>query len=128
MYERTRTFPKDEIYGLTSQLRRVAYSVPANIVEGSARESKREYLQFLYISRSSLAETQYFIHLAHRLGYLNDAETERLRSQTKQLFGCLHGLIQSVEKESGKVTKVIAAVTSLFVIALARLAHGPAVS
>jgi len=128
VYERTRTFPKDEIYGLTSQLRRVAYSVPANIVEGSARESKREYLQFLYISRSSLAETQYFIHLAHRLGYLNDAETERLRSQTKQLFGCLHGLIQSVEKESGKVTKVIAAVTSLFVIALARLAHGPAVS
>ena len=53
------TFPKEETYGLTSQLRRAAYSVPANVVEGALRETKRDYLHFLYIARGSLAETQY---------------------------------------------------------------------
>src|SRR5437868_14348827 len=95
VYERTRSFPKEEIYGLTSQLRRAAYSVPANIVEGSSRESKRDYLHFLYIARGSLSETQYFIHLAGRLGYLSLDEADRLHSQTKQTFGCLHGQIQA---------------------------------
>src|SRR5262245_41378929 len=69
VYERTRSFPKEEIYGLTSQLRRAAYSVLANIVEGALRESKKDYLHFLYIARGSLAETQYFVHLARQLNY-----------------------------------------------------------
>src|SRR5713226_889329 len=102
VYERTRSFPKEEIYGLTSQLRRASYSVPANIVEGSSRESKRDYLHFLYIARGSLSETQYFIHLARRLGFLSDAEADKFHTQTKQTFGCLHGLIQAVERETGK--------------------------
>jgi four helix bundle protein len=116
IYERTRTFPREEVYGLTSQLRRASYSVPANIVEGSSRESKRDYLHFLYISRGSLSETQYFIHLSRRLGYLSEAEAERLVADTRQTFGCLHGLIQAVEKEAGKLSKVVAAVTSLLVL------------
>ena len=62
VYGRTRRFPKEEMYGLTSQLRRASYSVPANIVEGSSRESKKDYLHFLYITRGSLSEAQYFIH------------------------------------------------------------------
>jgi len=128
IYERTRSFPREEIYGLTSQLRRASYSVPANIVEGSSRESKRDYLHFLYIARGSLSETQYFIHLACRLGYLAAEEVDKMHTQTKQAFGCLHGLIQAVEKEAGKLSKVVAAVTSLLVVSMARLVGGPAVS
>jgi four helix bundle protein len=101
VYERTRLFPKQEIYGLTSQLRRAAYSVPANIVEGSSRATKRDYLHFLYIARSSLSETQYFIHLAKRLGYIEEAQEAELAEQVKSTFACLHGLITSVEKEAG---------------------------
>lgn len=125
VYEHTRSFPKEEIYGLTSQLRRASYSVPANIVEGSSRESKKDYLHFLYIARGSLSETQYFIHLARRLCYLSSEEADILHGQTKLTFACLHGLIQAVEKEAGKFSKVVATVTSLFVISLS---HGLAVS
>src|ERR1051326_6004093 len=120
IYDRTRSFPREEMYGLTSQLRRSSYSVPANIVEGSSRESKRDYLHFLYIARGSLSETQYFIHLSGRLSYLSSEEAERLRQRTKHVFGCIHGLIRAVEKESGKFAKVTATVTSLIVLGLAR--------
>ena len=124
VYERTRSFPKEEIYGLTSQLRRASYSVPANIVEGSSRESKKDYLHFLYIARGSLSETQYFIHLAGRLGYLSSEEVAKLHEQTKLTFGCLHGLIKSVEKEAGTIRKVVATITSLLAIGLVRWSGG----
>jgi four helix bundle protein len=125
IYERTRSFPKEEMYGLTSQLRRASYSVPANIVEGSSRESKKDYLHFLYIARGSLSEAQYFTHLSRRLGYLSSEEADLLQAQTKQTFACLHGLIQVVEKEAGKLSKVVATITSLFVIGLAHWSGGP---
>jgi four helix bundle protein len=124
IYEHTRSFPKEEIYGLTSQVRRASYSVPANIVEGSSRESKKDYLHFLYIARGSLSETQYFVHLSRRLGYLSPGEADNLHQQTKLTFACLHGLIKAVEKEVGKVGKVVAAVTSLLVIGLTRWSSG----
>lgn len=128
VYEQTRRFPKDEVYGLTSQLRRASYSVPANIVEGSSRESQKDYLHFLYIARGSLSEAQYFIHLAKRLGYLSEELADALHSQTKQTFGCLHGLIRAAEKDAGRLNKVIAAATSLLVIGLARWSSGHAIS
>jgi four helix bundle protein len=112
VYESTRAFPREELYGLTSQLRRAAYSVPANIAEGSSRESQRDYLHFLYIARGSLSEAQYLVHLAQRLGYLGAAEADALASQTSSAFGCLHGLIRAVEKEAGTVRKLVAGVTS----------------
>jgi four helix bundle protein len=124
VYERTRSFPREEIYGLTSQLRRAAYSVPANIVEGASLESKKDYLHFLYIARGSLSETQYFIHLARRLGYLSSEEADNLRQQTKTTFACLHGLIHAVEREAGKLSKLIATATSLVVIGLTRWSSG----
>jgi four helix bundle protein len=105
IYEHTRKFPKEELYGLTTQLRRAALSMPANIAEGSARGSKRDYLHFLYIARGSLTETQYFVHLAHRLGYLSDEAYSQIAEQIKSVFACLHGLIRSVERESAKSPK-----------------------
>ncbi len=99
IYKHTAGFPKVEVYGLTSQLRRAAYSVPSNIAEGSARGSRKDYLHFLYIARGSLTETQYFLHLASRLGYLSQTEHESLNKLTKAVFARLHGLIKAVEKE-----------------------------
>ena len=125
VYKRTRSFPKEEMYGLTSQLRRASYSVPANIVEGASRESKKDYLHFLYIARGSLSETQYFIHLARRLNYLPQEESDMLREQTKMAFACLHGLIRAVEKEVGKLSKVVATITSLIVIGIVRWSSSP---
>jgi four helix bundle protein len=103
VYQATQSFPRGEIHGLTSQLRRASYSVPANIAEGSARDGKKDYLHFLYISRASLSEAQYFVHLSRRLGYLPDAAAERLIEKTRRTFACLHGLIKAVEKESGEL-------------------------
>jgi four helix bundle protein len=73
--------------------------VPANIVEGSSRESKKEYLNFLYIARGSLSETRYFIHLAGRLGYLQTTASDALKSQSEQVLRALAGLIKAVQSE-----------------------------
>jgi hypothetical protein len=65
-----------------------------------------------------LSEAQYFVHLSHRLGYLPADEAERLNAQTKSAFACLHGLIKAVEKEAGKLSTVVAAITSVVVLCL----------
>jgi four helix bundle protein len=109
VYRATKRFPREEIYGLTSQLRRAAYSVPANIAEGATRNSKKDYLRFLYIARASLAETQYFLHLSKRLNYLTKEENEELQSATSKTFSKLHGLIKSVEKEAGVIRRTVSA-------------------
>jgi four helix bundle protein len=99
VYRITKRFPKEEICSLTTQLRRSAISVAANIVEGSARESLRDYLHFLHIARGSLTETQYLLHLAHRLGYVSDSDYQDITTKVKGTFARLHGLIKAVEKE-----------------------------
>ncbi len=71
VYKITRTFPREEIYGLTSQIRRAAVSVPSNIVEGCARESQTEYVRFLEIAFASLRELHYQVNLSRRLGIIN---------------------------------------------------------
>lgn len=121
VYEVTRAFPKEELYGLTSQLRRASVSVPANIAEGSARESKRDYLHFLYIARGSLTEAQYLIHLARRLRYLETGEADALSAQIRTGFACLHGLIRAVEREAGRFNKIVASVSSMAALCFTRL-------
>jgi four helix bundle protein len=74
IYRISRNFPKDEVYGLTSQMRRAAVSVPSNIVEGCSREGESEYLRFLEVAFGSLRELHYQFGLSHRLGYLGETD------------------------------------------------------
>jgi len=76
IYNSTRQFPREEVYGLTSQLRRAVLSIPANIVEGHARKSKKEFKHFMNIALGSLAETQYLFEFSKRLGYYKSESTD----------------------------------------------------
>jgi four helix bundle protein len=78
VYAETATFPSEERYGLCSQIRRAAVSVPVNIVEGCARRSMKEYLQFLNVATGSTAETLYLLQLSNRLGFLKSETYNRL--------------------------------------------------
>jgi four helix bundle protein len=100
VYQLSRQFPAEELYGLVSQLRRTVASVPANIAEGSNRSSNREFLQFLYIASGSMAEVESFLHLSHRLGYLRDAEYDQLEEARRQSASTLQGLIKSVKAQT----------------------------
>ena len=101
IYRATRTFPREEQYGLTSQMRRAAISVAANIVEGSARRSKQEYLQFLGIAKASLSELSYYVHLSTRLAYLPASQfhTEKLDGLCEETARVLYGLMQAVSQD-----------------------------
>lgn len=99
VYQTTRAFPKEEQYGLTSQMRRSAVSVAANIVEGASRRSRPEYLQFLYMAKASLSELSYYIHLSRRLEYLAALQFEEVDSLAEEAARTLYGLMQSVSKE-----------------------------
>lgn len=92
-------FPKHELYGLTSQLRRAAISVAANVAEGSGKQYLTEFRQFLYTARASLSEVEYHIHLANRLGYLPTEEKTRLEMAETEAARTLQGFINSIEKQ-----------------------------
>ena len=86
---------------MTRQLRRASYSVPANISEGSGRETNKDYLRFLIIALSSLKETEYFLLLACDLGYLAEDQYNALTEIVNGTFVALQGLIKAVKKEVG---------------------------
>jgi len=98
IYIATRDFPREEIFCLTSQMRRAVLSVPANIVEGYARSSEKEKLQFYSISRGSLAEIEYFIDFSFRLGYILDSQHKNLTILRDETGRLLTGLIKSLKK------------------------------
>lgn len=97
VYSATKAFPKEESYGITSQVRRAVVPVATNIAEGAGREHKREYLDFLYIARGSIAETEYLLHFPHRLKYLQDDDYKRLEGLRMETAKTLQGLIKSVK-------------------------------
>jgi four helix bundle protein len=80
IYMITKKFPKDEIYGITSQLRRAALSVPTNIVEGYARKGDKELTRFINIAIGSMAETEYLLSFSSRLGYLSESDFTRIEN------------------------------------------------
>ncbi|MFA5863839.1 MAG: four helix bundle protein [Phycisphaerae bacterium] len=98
VYKVTRTFPKDEIFGLTSQMRRAALSVSANIVEGSFRAGEAEYLNFLNISLGSAGELGYFITFAEKLNYLSQENARQLYEKYEICTKSLQALISSLRK------------------------------
>jgi four helix bundle protein len=98
IYKITVKFPKEETFGLTSQMRRCSVSVPSNIVDGSARESQTEYLRFLEIAFSSLRELHYQFGLALRLGYIPDNEFGTTELQLTETGKVLAALIRSLRK------------------------------
>jgi four helix bundle protein len=103
-YKATATFPTSELYGLTSQIRRAATSIPANIAEGYGRGSRKEYLQFLQIAQGSLKELETHFIVSERLVYLTTAQTEGLLTQTDELGRMLGSLIRKLKTSSPAAT------------------------
>src|SRR5262245_47539385 len=85
VYRATQQFPKEERYGVTSQLRRAAVSVPTNIAEGSKRDSNAEYSRFLNIAEASMAETEYLLLLSRDLGYLQPPLADSLMRESDEI-------------------------------------------
>lgn len=99
VYALTAEFPGHEIYGLTSQLRRVSVSIPSNIAEGHGRATAGEFVQFLCHARGSLCEVQTQIFIARRLGYITPQQEEAVIPRTNELGRILNGLIASIERK-----------------------------
>jgi len=98
VYRLTKRFPKDELFGLTSQMRRASVSIPANIAEGYGRESIGAYVQFLRVSQGSLKELETHALLAHRIGILMELDMNALLSSAETTGKMLRALIRSLEK------------------------------
>ena len=97
VYKVTQQFPNEEKFGLTSQIRRSAVSVAANIAEGSKRQHLKEYIQMLYIAQGSLSETNYYLLLAKDLNYLTDKNYQELFNHGEEIGKMLSGLINSLK-------------------------------
>jgi four helix bundle protein len=99
VYRTTNDFPKAEIYGLTSQIRRAAVSVPSNIAEGQGRNSTRDFLHFLSVAQGSLMEVETQITIAKRLDYINEQCERDLLESTAEIGRLLNGLCNSLNKK-----------------------------
>ncbi|HWH56382.1 MAG TPA: four helix bundle protein [Terriglobales bacterium] len=96
IYRETATFPREEIYNLTQQMRRSAISVPSNIAEGKGRNSQREFSQFLFHSRGSLLELQTQVMIAKRLNYFSEQQAQQILEHANVVGRSLSGLINSL--------------------------------
>ncbi|MGI9650026.1 four helix bundle protein [Chryseobacterium sp. RLHN22] len=97
IYQLTNVFPKDEMYGLTSQIRRASISIPSNIAEGNSRRSVADYLQFLKIARGSSAEIETQLIIAKNLKFLSEENYLKLNQDITEISIMLNGLINSLK-------------------------------
>ncbi len=98
IYKITETFPKDETFGLKSQIRRASVSIPSNIAEGNSRRSKPDYLQFLKISRGSCAEVETQLIISRNLNFLKEENYQKLNQDIIEISKMLNGLINSLKE------------------------------
>jgi len=98
IYTVTIKFPKDEIYGITSQIRRASVSIPSNIAEGAGRNSKKEFRQFLYIALASSAEVETQLIISNNLEYLKGIDFDNLMFELNSISKMLQGLIKSLDR------------------------------
>lgn len=96
IYQTTQKFPKQEMYGLTDQIRCAIVSVPSNIAEGHQRGTTPQYLYFLSIARGSLGEVETQVIIGHRLGYIDAVTAKRLSNKILEVGGMLGGLMKSL--------------------------------
>ncbi len=96
LYRATKRFPKEETFGLTSQIRRAAASVPANIAEGYERNHRKEYLQFLFIAKGSLGELDTYLHLARDIRFILTKDFDLAHVKRQETTKMLQGLIKAL--------------------------------
>ncbi len=100
VYRLTNSFPREELYGITSQIRRSAVSIPSNIAEGHSRSSTVDYIRFLYIANGSLSELETQLEISHRLAYFEDITD--INSKIRHLRAMLTALIKALKAKSDK--------------------------
>jgi four helix bundle protein len=100
IYQNTRHFPKEEVYGLTGQLRRAAVSIPSNIAEGFGRFHNKEYAQFLFTALGSCSEVITQLTIAQRLGFIKNSNAENLISEAEQISKMIMGLIKKLRENT----------------------------
>jgi four helix bundle protein len=100
IYLITKNYPRDELYGIVSQIRRASSSVPANIVEGNARRSSKEFAQYLIQARGSLSETQYFLELSRDLNYITESDYLNIIDMSTEVAKMLNSLITKIKSLS----------------------------
>jgi four helix bundle protein len=100
VYSATKKFPQDEMFGLTSQLRRASVSIASNIVEGSARNSEADFLRFLDMAFGSIREVEYQLTIASRLEYTDSEVSRKLAGQADETARVLAGLIRSLRSKA----------------------------
>ena len=99
IYKTTKKFPKEELYGMTSQLRRATSSIAANIAEGFSRYHYNDKIRFYHNARGSVSETQNFLFLAKDLSFLNKGEFQRLFELSEEINKLINGLVRSIENQ-----------------------------
>jgi four helix bundle protein len=101
VYEATRRFPATERFGLAAQMQRAAVSIPSNIAEGSARKSRKEYIQFAYMARGSLSELDTQVEIARLLCYITPNQSSLLQAEMDEVSKLLNGVIAYLSRDNG---------------------------